>query len=81
MASVVEKWIGQGIEQGIEQGSTATAREALLEVLRARFGGVPATVAEWVASQKDVEILRGLLKEAATTGSLEAFQRAVKRVG
>ena len=80
MTNVVEKWMEQrkreGIEQGIEQGSAATAREDLLEVLRARFGRVPQPVADWVAQEKDVQRLRGCLKAAATVESMEEFREA-----
>lgn len=85
MASVVDKWIErgieEGIEQGIEQGAATMAREALLDVLRARFRQVPGEVTQWVLSQRDVDALRSLLREAATADSLEEFQAAIKREG
>jgi len=53
----------------------------MLEVLRARFGGVPQEVTEWVEAQGDVAALRALLREAATADSLEAFREAMERMG
>lgn len=87
MASVVDKWIEQGmergiqqgIEQGIQQGTAVMAREALLDVLHARFGEVPEPIVRWAASEADVDLLRNLLRNAATVGSFEEFQAAVER--
>jgi hypothetical protein len=89
MTNFVEKWVEQGVEQGIEQGieqgvaqgiaqgAVVAAREDLLEVLRARFGAVPAGVTEWVRTQSEVATLRGLLRKAATVASMEAFREAM----
>lgn len=71
MTNVVEKWVAHG--------AVAAAREDLLEVLRARFGAVPAGVVEWVGTQSDVATLRGLLRRAATVDSMEAFREAMGR--
>jgi len=76
MVSMAEKYI----QEGERRGSAATAREDLLEVLEARFGGVPVSVAERIQEAEDVGLLRSLLKKAAIIESLERFQEALERV-
>ena len=80
MVSMAEKYIQEGIKEGERRGSAATAREDILEVLEARFGGVPVSVAERIRGSEDVGLLRSLLKRAVTIESIERFQEALERV-
>ena len=79
MGTLAEKWFQEGIEKGIEKGAAQTARKAVLEVLEARFGSVPESVAEWIQGAEDVGMLQALLKEAATAESPERFRKALER--
>ncbi|MEX0892223.1 MAG: hypothetical protein WEB88_08635 [Gemmatimonadota bacterium] len=80
MVSVAEKYIREGIQKGKRQGSTEMARKNLIEVLEARFGNVPVSVAERIREVEDVGLLRGLHKKAVTIESLERFQEALESV-
>ena len=76
MVSMAEKYI----KEGERRGSAAATRELVLEVLEARFGVVPVSVAERIRGAEDVDMLRSLHKKAATIESLERFQEALERV-
>jgi hypothetical protein len=76
MGSMVEKWT----QEGKRQGSTATTRELVIEVLEARFGGVPASIVERIGRTDDIGTLKALHREGVTVESLEQFQDALERV-
>jgi len=69
----------RGFEQGLQQG-LQTAREMLLEVVAMRFGEVPEDVTAAVQRLDALEPLRGLLRQALTCASLEAFRDALRTV-
>jgi hypothetical protein len=73
----IEKGIAKGIQQGIQQGQatgkTRKAREAILEVLSARFGAVPDSLSPSLEPLSDPDHLTQLLRLAATCPSLDAF--------
>jgi len=80
MISMAEKYIREGIKEGKRQGSAETARADVLEVLEARFGDVPVSVAERIRETEDVGLLRSLHKKAVTIESLGRFQEALEGV-
>jgi hypothetical protein len=69
----------RGFEQGFQQG-LQTAREMLLEAVATRFGEVPQDITTAVQRLETVEPLRGLLRQALTCTSLEAFREALHTV-
>ena len=75
----IRKGIEEGIQQGIQQG-IRNAREALVEILAARFEAVPATIVEGVNRTEDLSSLKLLLTKAATAASLEEFQVALDKI-
>jgi hypothetical protein len=76
MVSMAEKWI----QEGKRQGSTEITRELVLEVLEARFGGVPASIVERIERTDDIDTLKELLREGATVESLERFQEVLGKI-
>ena len=52
----------------------------LLEAVATRFGEVPEDVTAAVQRLETVEALRGLLRQALTCASIEAFRDALRTV-
>ncbi len=62
---------------GIEKGALQMAREALLDILGARFGAVSPAAAATVHASDNLARLKELLRRAATVSSPEEFERAL----
>jgi hypothetical protein len=75
------KQIGEkrGKKIGEKIGILNRSREAVLEILKTRFGRIPASLSSTVNGLEDLSILKDLLKEAVTTASIEAFEATLKR--
>jgi hypothetical protein len=73
MARGLEQGIQQGLHRGQETGKARKAREAILEVLSARFGAVPDSLSPSLEPLSDPDHLTQLLRLAATCPSLDAF--------
>jgi hypothetical protein len=73
----IEKGLARGLQQGLEKGQEfgkiRNAREAVLEVLIARFESVPDPIPNAIASISHLSHLTQLLRLAATCPSLDAF--------
>ena len=64
MAEVMaDTLLEQGIEQGIEQGETRAKRDAVLKVLRSRFGSVPDTLITQINTIQNLAELDALFEE------------------
>lgn len=74
-----QRGVQRGIERGIERGRYAGVRDAVLEVLSARFDKVPVDVRQALERVRSEARLRRLLRAAATVPSLEAFTLAPAR--
>lgn len=74
MTPIGQRLIDRGIERGIEQAR----RQDILDVLRERFGALPPSLGDQLASIADVEQLRVLLRTAVSAGSLEEFAREMQ---
>lgn len=70
----------EGIQLGIETGILQKGREAVLEVLRVRFEDMPSSLEEAIYQIEDDSVLKTLLRQAITIGSLEEFQQEVARL-
>jgi hypothetical protein len=70
----------RGFEQGLQQGQLQATREMLLETVATRFGEMPQDVTAAVQRLETVEPLCGLLRQALTCASLEAFRDALRTV-
>ena len=64
----------EGLQQGLLQGLLQDARESIVEFLQARFGKVPAGLAQRISKIDDLEKLRELRRKAATVGSVKEFK-------
>ena len=63
------------LQQGTILGALQMAREALLEILGARFGRVPPAAAAAIHANDNLARLKELLRHAATTNSPEEFEQ------
>ena len=70
--------IKKGIQQGIQQGELRTLREALIEVLYARFGDLAPSLAAAINAMADPVLLKKLLKLAITTPSPDVFEKSLQ---
>lgn len=79
----IEKGIEQGIQKGLQQGLRLgileTSREAVIDILRARFESVPRSVVASVNELDDLSFLKDLLKKAATIASFQEFHQLLER--
>lgn len=71
----IEQGIERGIEQGIERGALAARREVLEQQILARFGSVPAPLADRIAAG-DREMLDRLLHQVVLANRLEELDDA-----
>jgi len=65
----------KGREEGMEKGFLRKGREALLRILKARFGAVPEVISKKVEGMDSIEQLDTLIEKAATCSSLEDFEK------
>jgi hypothetical protein len=68
-----EEGLAQGLERGLEKGRQEAAQAAVLDVLEARFGAVPAEVVQRVRNLADEAKLRQASRLAATAPSFADF--------
>jgi len=81
VTSVERKGIQQGIQQGIQEGvqqGLHQMREAVIEILEARFEHVPRSIVTTIHRTGDLPTLRLLVKKAATAGSLKEFRETLQ---
>ncbi len=57
------------------RGILQNARESVLEVLEVRFAAVPPELIEAINQIKDASVLKQLLRQAITIGSIAQFQQ------
>ncbi len=63
-----------GIKKGLQQGTLETSREAVIEILKARFKRVPRSIVTVVNGIEELPRLKKLLRKAATVESLDEFR-------
>lgn len=78
VTSVERVGIKKGIQQGIQQGELNTLREALAEVLIARFGEVPSSLIAAISAIADPVVLKNLLKLGISTPSPAVFEKSLQ---
>jgi flagellar biosynthesis/type III secretory pathway protein FliH len=76
----LQQGIQQGTQQGTHQGALQMAREALLEILGARFGMVSPAAATAIHSSDNLTRLKSLLRHAATASSPEEFEQVLANI-
>jgi hypothetical protein len=62
------------LEEGALEGALRRSRDAIVDVLRVRFGDVPSEVVNALAEIDDSETLRRLLRLAARCESIADFR-------
>jgi hypothetical protein len=72
----LQKGLQKGRQEGRQEGEIVSRRQALQDVLEARFGEVPVGLLEALTAVSDVQRLEKLLKYAAVCTDLEAFASA-----
>ena len=72
---LAETRAGQDIFQ---MGVLKNSRDAVIEILEARFEVAPRSIIEIINGLDDLSILRMLLKKAATVESLDEFRRLME---
>jgi hypothetical protein len=75
ITSIERRGMERGIQQGVQLGALQMAREALLDILGARFGRVPPATATAIRDDDNLTRLKELLRHAATIGSPEEFEQ------
>jgi len=80
VTSIERRGIQQGIQQGTQLGLLQMSREAIIEVLEARFDIIPRSAIETINGMDNLSILKSLLKKAATIESLDAFMKVLEKV-
>lgn len=77
-SQVVEEWRNEGrVEgriEGLAEGQVRTCREILLALLEDRFGTLPEDLIQRVQAVKDVDRLKGALREVIHLHSLEELR-------
>jgi predicted transposase YdaD len=67
----------QGRLEGREEGRLLAARDALRLVLESRFGRIPTSILDRLASLDALDRLELLLRRASTAGSFTEFKRSL----
>lgn len=70
----------EGREEGRTEGALLTARQSVLDVVEARFGERPDSIARAVESVDDVETLKRILRRAVTVRSVDDFRGELDRI-
>ncbi len=65
----------RGIEQGIEQGATRATREAVLKLLRHRFGEVPKSITNHMIELRHISQLEAFFEKVMNAETLDDIQR------
>ena len=64
MTRGMEQGIEQGMERGIEQGQVLAKRDAVLKLLRRRFGDVPESLVSHITALHHISQLDALFEKA-----------------
>ncbi|MBL7065759.1 MAG: Rpn family recombination-promoting nuclease/putative transposase [Anaerolineae bacterium] len=77
-AQGIEQGVKQGVERGVRRGVLQEAREAVFDILEARFTTVSPIVVTIIATIDDPLRLKRLRKRALTVASLAEFEQLLK---
>ena len=64
----------EGKQEGLSEGILQKGREDVIDVLTIRFSDVPPSLVEAINQIEDPSLLKTLLRQAITIGSLAEFQ-------
>ena len=74
LQQTLQQGIRQGLQEGFQVGKLEISREAVLNILGARFEAVPRSVESVIEEMDDLFLLKELLKKSVTVGSIAEFQ-------
>lgn len=84
-STIVDDWIQegvqQGLQQGLQQGRMESARNSVIEVLKARFELVPADIIDAMGRLSTVAIVDQLIGLAVKAADLNQFRDKLKLLG
>ena len=69
----------EGRREGIEEGQIRAARDAVIEILQARFKRIPPALKRTLKGLDDRKRLKLLLRQAATAATLKDFERRLSQ--
>ena len=78
--ALIEQGVQKGIQQGMEQGMLKKAREAVYEILEARFNVVTLSIIESINAIDNLLFLKVLHKKSATVDSIDQFKQVMKEL-
>jgi hypothetical protein len=81
VTSVERQGMKKGQEIGIQEGALLTFREAVVNVLEARFGAIPKSVKNKIGLIDDPDLLKMLLGKAVVANSLKDFKEILGGAG
>jgi len=64
----------EGKQEGLSEGILQKGREDVIDVLTIRFSDVPPSLVEAINQIEDPSLLKTLLRQAITIGSIAEFQ-------
>jgi len=73
----IRQGIQQGMQQGMQQGVLQSAREAVIDILEARFEVVPQSIVNRLNEIYDPSILKIFRRKAVKVKSLEEFEQII----
>jgi hypothetical protein len=74
----IKKGMQTGMQRGMQTGAVNASREAVIEVLQARFGELSPSLISTVNAVVDSVALKKLLKLSISTPSPQAFEESLK---
>jgi hypothetical protein len=77
---IKQEGVQEGIQEGIQEGMLRKSREAVLEVLEARFDFVPRSISSVIGAIDDPVTLKTLLRKAIIVESLDHFRQLVDEI-
>lgn len=71
--------LDEGMQKGIQKGREEGMEKSILSVLSARFGDIPANLTDVIYHTKNQSRLDKLLKLAATSRTVNEFERMMQK--
>jgi predicted transposase YdaD len=69
----------EGEKKGEQKGKILEAREAVLDILEARFEVVPQSIINKLQDVKHLHVLKTLRRKSVTIGTMEEFKQLLER--
>jgi hypothetical protein len=76
----LQEGLQKGLQEGLEVGMLRKSKEAVIEILEARFDLVPRSISTAINAIEDLVSLKALLRKAATVESLDRFNQLMHEI-